>query len=201
MSKFTDAFNRTMTSEGIYSNHPNDPGQETFLGISRRYFPKWVGWDFVDAIRQDGKNPTDVDVIPRLREMAMDHYERVFWKPMGGTRYKNQLVAQKVFDMSVNIGHRSAARYLQESLNDLNRNGILWPDILEDGEIGPITIGTVNVCDEHDRSKYLIVYMVGRQIMHYSDLLGKNPRLEEFAAGWARRALTCLAEAQAEGLD
>lgn len=52
----------------------------------------------------------------------------------------SQDVAEKVFDVCVNAGLECGAGWFQEALNLLNRNQLLYRDLLIDGVIGPITI-------------------------------------------------------------
>ena len=48
MANFNKAYKKTAASEGGYSNDPEDPGLETYCGISRRHWPKWPGWKEID---------------------------------------------------------------------------------------------------------------------------------------------------------
>ena len=47
-NRFLDIYRIVMEYEGGYVNHPNDPGGETYKGISRRAHPNWKGWQLID---------------------------------------------------------------------------------------------------------------------------------------------------------
>jgi lysozyme family protein len=195
MAKFIDAFNRTMTSEGIYSDHPDDPGGETYMGISRVYHPNWPGWSIIDRGNKTPAGPSFDNLVnvERLQEHVQEFYRKAFWKPLRGDDLPDQDVANKLFNMAVNIGIRNAAKYLQTALNTLNRGGELWEDTAVDGYPGPHTVVCTRACNNTKRDKYLIAFLIGLQVGHYMELFDRNPKLESFAAGWAVRAF--------EGLD
>ena len=194
MSSFTSAFKRTTINEGGYSKHPTDPGGETYRGISRKFFPQWGGWTMVDDAKPmhgdpflSFKNPDD---MARMDELVADFYEKHFWKPLLAQAIDSQDLANKLFDQAVNIGMRAPVSYLQMHLNSLNVNGQLWPDISEDGKVGPITIAASNMCEKHKRTPLLLALIMASQLLHYAEIMSRNPNLEVFAKGWVRRGLS-----------
>lgn len=48
MADFKTAYDITSGLEGGYVNDTNDLGQETYKGISRRFWPHWDGWQHID---------------------------------------------------------------------------------------------------------------------------------------------------------
>lgn len=93
---FDTAFNRIFTSEGGYSNDPNDPGGETKYGISKRSYP-------------------DLNIASLTRDDARAIYLRDFWSRINADRLPDG-VAFQVFDFAVNSGIETAVRYLQRAL-------------------------------------------------------------------------------------
>lgn len=93
---FDDVFNRTLGSEGGYSNDPNDPGGETNWGISKRSYPK-------------------VDIKHLTREGAYAIYLVDFWRRIDADRLPDG-VAFQLFDFAVNSGIETAVRYLQRAI-------------------------------------------------------------------------------------
>ena len=49
MADFIPAKTITGGLEGLYSYDPNDPGGETWCGVSRVNNPNWSGWAIIDA--------------------------------------------------------------------------------------------------------------------------------------------------------
>lgn len=58
---FDRAINVVLMNEGVFSNHPSDPGGETYYGIARRYHP-------------------DVDPWPPSKDQAIAIYRREYWE-------------------------------------------------------------------------------------------------------------------------
>ena len=52
MADFDIEFNKVVLAEGGYVNNPNDNGEETYLGISRKYNPGWDAWREIDNIKR-----------------------------------------------------------------------------------------------------------------------------------------------------
>lgn len=94
---FASACDRTLNSEGNYSNDPKDPGGETKYGISKRSYPQ-------------------VDIKNLTLLQAKIIYKRDFWDPLhGDTLYDG--VAYQLFDFAVNSGIQTAIRYFQRALD------------------------------------------------------------------------------------
>ena len=197
----TPAFERAfaqviMGKEGIYSNNPNDIGGETVYGISRTKNPSWEGWKLVDAIKHN--SPDTATVIQKisnnkgLMNMIKDFYWLRYWLPVKGDDI-NSSVAETLFDIGVNQGVKSAVKYLQQSLNKLNRNQKDYANIEVDGDMGTIeTIPALNT--------YLNTSFAGRninknvavllklvhyfQIHRYMELTDRQESQEGFMYGW-----------------
>jgi len=150
---FADVFESTMHHEGGYSSDPNDFGGETYKGISRIYWPNWVGWAIVDAwkakpVQSDMGGENWLQNNERLQRYVVEFYKAQFWDTWRGDDVLeiDQAVAAELFDTGVNMGEKKAVYYLQRALNVLNRGGKSWPDISEDGSVGPKTLRVLAVC-------------------------------------------------------
>ncbi len=93
---FNTACDRTLKSEGGYSNDPQDPGGETKYGISKRTYPQ-------------------VDIKNLTYEQAKALYKRDFWDVLHGDSLYDG-VSYQLFDFAVNSGMGTAIRYYQRSL-------------------------------------------------------------------------------------
>ena len=99
--------------EGGYVNHPQDPGGETNLGVTKRVYQEWGG-------TKDMKDLTFDDVAPI--------YRKNYWDKMKGDDLPSGLDLC-VFDFGVNAGPGRAAKYLQTLIGTV-----------ADGGIGPNTL-------------------------------------------------------------
>jgi lysozyme family protein len=182
VSGFLAAFQRTMGHEGTYSNDPDDPGGETYRGISRRHHPAWLGWTVVDVIRESGEAMRS---NAALQELVQHFYRVTFWAPMQA-HLLPEPIALEMFDTAVNMGVRRAVGFLQASLNALNRNATLYPDLTVDGQMGPKTVAAVGALNDDDLSVCLKMMNVF-QGYHYLNRMKDSPTQEKYARGWFSR--------------
>lgn len=166
MAKFEIAIPHTLVWEGLYVNHPNDPGGETNRGITDRLDGKIDG--LVDL---DGDGEGDVDIKGLTEAEAKQVYKRRFWDKMQGDKIESQLIANILFDGYVNCG-ANGIKMMQRILNQK-----------DDGVIGPKTLQAINGADEillYNRYKI-------ERIKYYQDLAERKPALKVFLRGWMNR--------------
>lgn len=180
MAVFDDALTYALGNEGTYSNKPNDPGGETYRGIARKRHPDWAGWATVDAARKRTDFPRCLDQDGQLQQLVRQFYEREgFWTY---DRLKSQAVANKVFDMGVNMGPGQAIKLLQRAVT------YVYSRLPDDGRFGPITLAVTNAAPE----VALLNELRARQAWFYAITeLHKPDALENetFVLGWMRRAV------------
>lgn len=181
MADFNRAFDKTMGHEGGYSNDPVDAGGETYRGISRVYHPTWHGWLFIDGYKSSGA-PIDTAL---LDEAVRAFYRQHYWEP-NRCGDMPQAVADEVFDTGVNMGVGRAAKFLQRALNCLNRNGSLYADLVDDGDVGPATLAALKLLPSSDHETLLKIMNV-MQGQHYIEYMTKSPTQEKYARGWFAR--------------
>jgi lysozyme family protein len=183
---FTDAVNRVLDIEAGYSNDPVDRGGETICGIARNYWSDWAGWDIVDRMKEKGLEPV---VTTQLTSLATDLYRVHFWNRLRCEDLGSGTLAFELFEMAVNMSVHKAATVLQEALNLLNRDGKSWPEILEDGAVGPKTLKVLGMLLNERRGEHNIVKLVNAlQAEHYIKLARRSPTQERFLRGWLDRA-------------
>ncbi|MDA8114996.1 MAG: hypothetical protein M0Z43_09770 [Acidithiobacillus sp.] len=146
MADFQVAYSATAQNEGGYSLNPSDTGGETYKGISRKNWPKWGGWKYVDGCKgQLVAPPTygtsgyrnwvaylnrSLEAINALQALVQAFYRDNFWKRLG--ELNSQDVANFVYDKDVNTGSMGS-RWLQAACG-----------VNVDGVVGAITIATAN---------------------------------------------------------
>jgi lysozyme family protein len=153
MALFEPAVDITLENEGsALVDDPKDPGGLSRWGISHRSYPT-------------------VDIRNLTREDAAQIYRRDWWKYDG---IIDQRVANKIFDMTVNMGH--AAIYLLQE--------IVLQIVRPDGIYGEVTEAGVN---RFDPNALLTAYKA-KLAAHYEAIVAANPAEAKFLAGWLRRA-------------
>lgn len=184
MAKFETAYTITCSSEGGYVNDKADKGGETFRGISRKNFPSWTGWIYVDALKTKPNFPKSLDSNSDVIRSVSRFYKETFWDKMSLDDVKSQEIANELFDTGVNQGLGTAGIYLQRVLNVSNRSGADFPDLLVDGVIG---IKTVNVLNAHKNPKAPLKGLNVLQGYKYFTICEANPSQEKFWNGWMNR--------------
>lgn len=118
MANFDDEFDKLILTEGGYVNDPDDVGGETYLGISRKNNPKWIGWEVIDDEKKKGlKNITarlKKDVA--LTNSAKLLYKQNYWDVLELDDIPSQSIAHEMFDTCVNCGKTTAIRIAQQIL-------------------------------------------------------------------------------------
>lgn len=143
MGVFSISYKRTMGFEAKYSNRDDDPGGETWMGISRVWNPKWDGWPIIDAAKSDPNFPACLASNEQLLQLVQEFYRREYWDPLHCDDIQFQPLVNELFDTGVNLSIYKATEWLQVGLNVLNRDQRLWPDIKADGRFGPLTLSIV----------------------------------------------------------
>jgi len=185
MADFKTALKETLGIEGGLSNNLNDRGGLTYKGISRKAWPGWEGWYYVDQ-RLNSWATIPESEIKRLDEMVERFYKVNFWDRVSLGAFVNQRIANEIFDTGVNASTKQGIKFLQRALNLLNRNQVLYPDIDVDGIIG---IKTLELTNKHPYPDALLKLLNGLQLAFYVELCEKDPTQEEFLRGWLKRIL------------
>jgi len=176
-----------MKNEGKYSNDATDVGGETYCGISRRYHPSWDGWKIIDNYKNKPGFPNTAYKDDELASLVELFYKATFWDINLLDYFSSQKIANEMFDSSVNMGIGRVVKFLQRALNVLNKNGSLYPDLVEDGKVGSNTLKALNSYLEHKDESFLYKVMNILQGMHYIEYMTKSPTQEKFAFGWLER--------------
>lgn len=160
--------------EGGYSNNPNDSGGETMYGITA-------------AVARAYGYSGLMSEMPRT--VAEDIYAKRYWfQP--NLNFINQItpaVAEEMLDTGVNMGPAVAGKFLQRSLNVLNKNAKLFPDLMPDGNVGPMTIDALNqfVLGRGVKGITVLLRMLNAlQGAKYIELAEQRPKDEAFVFGW-----------------
>ena len=150
---------KLLVHEGGFSNHSQDPGGVTNLGVTQRVWQEWVGHD-VNEKQMRALTP----------EMVAPLYKRKYWDAcrcddlVSGLDYC-------VFDCAVNSGVGRATKLLQSCVG-----------ATPDGGYGPITIALVKKAQQGDVARLIELYCAKRL-----EFLQALPTFATFGKGWSRR--------------
>lgn len=154
-----------------YVNNPKDPGGETNMGITKNV-----------AIAHDYTGP----MKDLTKDIAQDIYYQDYMVKPGYVPFieMQPALGHKLTDAGVNVGPARSSRWLQTSLNALNRGGQDYSTIGVDGKVGP---GTVNAYKSLERVRgkkkacELVIKLLDvQQGTHYLSLTNLNT----FTVGW-----------------
>jgi lysozyme family protein len=169
MAEFEPAVQNTLIWEGGYSNNPADSGGETYRGISRNTWPNWSGWAFVDAARPFPNFPATLDLMVGLQGDVVDFYRQNYWRY---DAINDQAVANKIFDLAVNVGQVHANKIAQGAVG-----------VTQDGVIGPNTIAAINATS----SGSLLDSIISAAMTYHQAIINSHPEDAQFLRGWIRR--------------
>lgn len=176
---FETAIETLLAVEGGFSDHAADSGGKTRFGITER------------VARQHGYEG-DIRTLPL--DYAKNIYRVSYWDELelDAVDHIDHQVADRLFDIGVNCGTARAAEWLQRALNVLNRGGVLFDDVVVDGDIGPATLGALR---EFIRIRGTDGALVLRRALnamlgtHYITLAERREKDEAFVYGWLLRRL------------
>lgn len=192
MASFDKAIEKVLRFEGGLVDSENDPGGVTNYGISLRWAVsqmKAAGDEMRDLLDVDDDGDIDADDIRALTpEVARPIYRLGFWDRYRYSQIISQEIADKVMDMTVNMGPRQSHRNAQRAIRACGAR------IVDDGIIGPATRSALNSVNEHS----VVAAMRSEQAGFYRMLIARNgalrkegihvPDFSVFRDGWLRRA-------------
>jgi lysozyme family protein len=126
-ANFDSALEAVLHHEGGFVNHPSDPGGMTNLGVTKKVWEEWVGYEVDEKV---------------MRSLTPNHvwpmYKAKYWDKIKGDDLPSG-VDYAVFDAAVNSGPGRAAKWLQSCVG-----------VEPDGGIGPKTLAAVAAFDPAD---------------------------------------------------
>jgi lysozyme family protein len=163
---FEKSLEKLLIHEGGFSNHSQDPGGMTNLGVTAKVWEEWVGHS-VDEKQMRALTPADVAPL----------YKRKYWDAC----HADELISGVdycVFDVAVNSGAGRAIKFLQSCVG-----------ATPDGGYGSITTALVKKAEENPA--HLIELYCAKRL----EFLQSLKTFETFGKGWSRRVEEVKAEA------
>jgi lysozyme family protein len=148
----------TLNWEGGLVQNPSDRGGLSNFGISQASYP-------------------NLDIRNLTKTQAIAIYRQTYWLPLYD-QIADQAVANKLFDLGVNMGVKTAVLLLQHALGCLEAGPLVC-----DGTFGEQTLAAVNASPNGK----LLLELKARAFERYCQICAENPSQVEFALGWGRR--------------
>jgi lysozyme family protein len=159
--------------EGGFVDDPDDSGGATNYGIT-------------EAVARAYGFAGDMRDMPR--GVAFDIYVARYWDAVRADDLLalSEAVASEVVDTGVNMGTGRASKILQRALNVLNVGGSLYPDLVVDGAIGPMTIQALREYLAERNELVLCRALNCLQGAYYIELAERREKDEKFVYGWLK---------------
>lgn len=167
MADFLPAITKTLAAEGGFF-HNVKTGEVVNMGITLATLRS------LGVLKSVGDaSESDIQFVKSLAiDEARDIYREEYWDKLKLSQLNSQGVANKVFDLSVNMGTLGVTRILQKALG-----------IPVDGIFGPKTMTAANAADPSD-----LLYKIRAQAKDFYDYLAQsNPLLTPNLTGWLNR--------------
>jgi lysozyme family protein len=166
MAEFTQALPRTLQYEGteLFIDPVNN--ERSRYGITEKTLV---------AIRYDITDPNLLTI-----QQVNDIYSRLYWGLNKLAQVNSQLVANKIFDMAVNMGNFASIKLVQAAINSIGGQCVI------DGMMGPHTLICLN---EVVRVKGEVAFLEELRlkcVSYYKSIaVGSKAK---YLAGWLKRA-------------
>jgi lysozyme family protein len=156
---FPNCLEKILVHEGGFSNHSQDPGGMTNLGVTARVWEEWVG----HAVNEKQMRALTISDVAPL-------YKRKYWDACRADELISGL-DYAVFDFAVNSGVGRATKVLQSCVG-----------ATPDGGFGSITLALVKKAEEENTAELIAKYSDTR--LQFLKSLKTWP---VFGKGWERR--------------
>jgi lysozyme family protein len=159
-----------------------DTGGPTKFGVTLASLIEAGDWDgdgYVDGdYNRDGRIDT-VDIRMMTREDASAFYE-MWWNKLNLGHIAWQDAANKIMDMTVNMGPAQATVLVQRASNSCSTN-----QITVDGKLGPQTLAALNNLPP----RFILPRLRDQMKYFYTAIDRINPtKYHKYLAGWLNRA-------------
>lgn len=174
--KQTKLINLVLSHEGFYANVAGDNGGETYMGISRKAFPRWSGWQIVDKSKplKYNQHIKDNDLDNMVRRLYFNN----FYEPLHIDEIQSMEISAHLLDHSVNAGIKPGVKLLQKAINASSKS-----KLKVDGILGPLTLETLANANQEE----VVENIIFMRNQFYKDIVARKPAQKKFLKGWLNR--------------
>lgn len=174
MSHFDQSWNTLKDIEGGYVDHKDDRGGATKYGITE------------ETARAHGYKGKMQDLTePVAREIAKSAYWDII--NLDEVAKVSPRIAFEMFDTGYNMHPVHAGKFLQRTLNALNRQEKDYPECYVDGIVGKSTLYSLRRFIEIRKAEgesVLLTALNSLQVSRYIELSERRKQNESFTFGW-----------------
>lgn len=164
---FSKVIPKLLEIEGVkYTNNPQDRGGETKFGISKKQY-------------------SHLDIRNLTEAIAVAIYEKDYWLRYRLNEIEDQVTANQIFFLIINMDPLKAIEIVQEAVNST----VEYPRLKVDGVLGSVTIAAINSVQKTMGFWVNDGIRIGA-IRYYLAVTDRdNSQVINFR-GWVRRALS-----------
>lgn len=175
--RFNKAVKMVLRHEGRLSNDRDDKGEITNYGVSLRFLRQAV----LD-MNNDGEI-NELDVVNLTVEQAKQIYFEHWWQRYKYHQIKDDRLATRLLDLSINMGAYQAHKLLQRAINEFRNINSLKID----GIFGTKTLKAVNDLSTKGYAKHLYEALKDEAANFYVTIVSKDRTLRKYLHGWLNR--------------
>lgn len=160
--------------EGGYVNHPYDKGGPTCWGVT-------------EAVARKHGYSGEMKFLPKEVAFSIYYEDYVVLPNFDKVISVDEDIAAELVDSGVNLGVKYPCLWLQQTLNVSNMMQKLYPDLKEDGDIGPITLSALQTLLAYRKDKgkgFVLKCLNVLQGARYFEITKARERNESFFFGW-----------------
>jgi lysozyme family protein len=185
-SSFKEAIYFVLQEEGGLANHKDDKGGITNYGISIQFVKNLIKNNphLIDEFDLNNNKKIDsFDIINISKEEAKYIYKRFWWDKYNYGKINYQPLANKIFDMAINMGPVAAASLLEKAYRKLKKGNLIDISYILDESI----INNINSLSIKQKIE-LLDNLRKFSINYYMRVAESNPSQKKFLKGWLKRA-------------
>lgn len=192
---FDECYKSLEMAEGGYVEpDDDDPGGETFMGITKKNWgsaTQWV-WDKIDGMKKEGGTRHQIESRinalqqdPEVQTFVREFYKKYYWDRSLCSRIKYPALARAHLSIYVNVEKRGG-KALQHTINSMSDT-----DLDVDGVLGTRSKEGVDILNDLDFDEEHVEQAVQiyrkRSLEELEIAMANNPALERRRKGLSRR--------------
>jgi hypothetical protein len=175
---FKTSYAYILSLEGWYAHVEHDKGMETYAGISRLYYPKWHGWQYLDRYKwqHGGKIAWNMHIPDKMLDFYVQDFYLDIWVKEKWYDLNDQKVANHTIDLRIN--GTPGVRIIKRTLNDLG-----WK-LNINNNMDSTTIHYIN-----NSNKYVYLRTLKhRREAFYHNIVKRDSTQKKFLSNWLSRS-------------
>lgn len=187
-STFSEAIPHILKEEGGLVNDKNDRGGITNYGISMNFLTNLVHKNpaLLNKFGIDhSKGIDNYDIIHMTQKEAEGIYKHQWWNKYNYGKLNYQPLADKILDISVNMGPTEAALFLVKACNKLR--GVKF-SFKTNAQLSIQLVDYINFLSKKNKKK-IIDELKTLSLQHYIEIAKNDPSQRKFLRGWIQRAM------------